>query len=273
MVSFREHKFIAESDPFELGIDRCWHNGLWLDSEAVRSIAGNMCTNAAAWHREVTENELQLLGSSCALHYRGRYFVIGTRHQFKNTGISEGEFKKVGQLILSEDAIITNSGYFIYGGEEAVREDDRYDIVAFFFDEQAEIHREFRGRCFEFSNVWNIKPQEIFKCYAVGCAYSDQILKPYDTRELHLVRRNIECEYVGGTSMSGVHRIRNLNDEDFLPDGMSGGSVIFIRKSVFGNRLEFGGMIQRGGQDFFYFIDAKKIAQFLDTSIDLEEHP
>ena len=269
MRSLIEPTFLPSSGGFIIEADRCSLNGIFLSLDDLRGTVARMCTNAAVWHEDVPDYELQLPGSSIALYYRGRYFIVATRHQFKNTGISEDDFRKIGQLILSEDKIVTNAGYFMYGDEASLRDDDRYDVIAFFFDEQANVHRELRDRFFRLSRPWEIKQREICRCYAVGCACSDQRLELFGERSLNLARRSIECEYIGPTSTAGVHSIRNLNGEPFNPDGMSGGAVLFVRNSVFGKQLEFGGMIQRGGKDFFYFIDALHIAGFLDASIDI----
>jgi hypothetical protein len=124
-----------------------------------------------------------------------------------------------------------------------------------------------RRRFFEINEPWEVDPNSVLQCFAVGCAFCDQVADLWE-RRLHLVRRNHACKYLGQLATQEIFRVKDLTGDSFAPDGMSGGAVLFIRDSAFGPRLEFGGMIQRGGNSYFQCINATQILVFADAAID-----
>jgi hypothetical protein len=150
---------------------------------------------------------------------------------------------------------------------EDYKSDDRYDIVAFRYDEPASNFPELRRRFLEFSAPWEVDAQSIVFCFAVGCAFCDQIVNLYDVRHLHLARRNHECRYLESSSLAGIERAKDVTGDSFDPNGMSGGAIIYVRESAVGPVVEFGGMIQRAGNSFYHYINATQIALFLDAEI------
>jgi hypothetical protein len=213
------------------------------------------------------ENELQLLGSSISIHYRGRFIVLATRHQLINLGVDESEVSQVGQLLLNDSKMVTSSGFFRYGTKELYNSDDRYDIVAFFFDEQVKVYKELASRFFDFKRPWKVDGDDLIESFVVGCAYSDQIVDFSEERHLHVVRRNHSCAYVGPSKTDGLDEVQDLTGDSFNPDGMSGGGVFHIRNDAFGSVVEFGGVIQRGGNSRYHYINASQVALFMDSAI------
>lgn len=235
--------------------------------EEARSSAAQFCNALSIHFPEMNTNELQLLGSSISVRYRGRYFVLATRHQLLHLGVTDSTLPRVGQISLDRQMFVTSAGHFTSVEYSAPLDDDRNDMIAFFFDKQVEEYPEFRNGYVDLVHPWDAKSDEILRCFAVGYAYCDQGFDLFQRRQLDLVRRNISCAYESSPSAQAVRRVRELSISNLNPDGMSGGGIYFIRRAVNLFKLEFGGMIQRGGNSYFHYVDAVQIGTFLDAAI------
>lgn len=205
---------------------------------------------------------------SIGLRYRGRYFILATRHQLINLGVEEKDTGNVGQLVLGMNKVVTCSGFFRYGTKDDYRADDRYDVVAFFYDDQIGRFPELRCRFLEIDHAWDVDTGLLVECFAVGCAFCDQIVD-FNNDRLHVARQNRRCRYLGPTGTRGLRRVEDAIEGDFDPDGMSGGAIMFIRNDLNWPKIEFGGMIQRGGGGFYQYIDAQQLILFLDSAISI----
>jgi hypothetical protein len=193
--------------------------------------------------------------------------VISTRHQLINLHVEEGDVENLGILLLKDNKLITNAGFFRYGTIQQFNSDDRYDIIALFFDEQFSKYRELYDRFIDLGSIWDVKTDEIITAFAAGCAFADQIVDTWENHRLHVVRRNHECRYLEQKS-TGIRSVADATQDLFDPNGMSGGAIFYVRKSIDFARIEFGGMIQRGGNSIYHYIDARQISLFLDAAIE-----
>ncbi len=240
-------------------------NGILIPVKAVESALARSTQLLIATNDDETF-PVSLVGSSVAIKYRDRYFVICTRHQLKDWS----KLERIALLINDGELAITSGGvrHFVDG----INDSDFNDLVAFEFTEPCRQLASLRQLFFDLNQLPPDAASERIICLvASGFPFKDQIYELEEKRHLGQVKRIVKYAPDGPRQPSDISlmRLQSLDQIDFEPDGMSGGGVFVIQ---FDDNLQahayFAGIITRAGRTRLHFVKSGLVSQFLDLWID-----
>lgn len=183
-------------------------------------------------------------GSATTVRFRGRYFLVCTRHQLRGaTGIENV------CLMIPDGGLtrcITSGGAAWF---EGVYDGEQHEIAIFDFTEPCTEFPELRGLFFDFHEQHPTVPAEMivgFVAYGYPTAFTN-----WDVEQgrVDLGKKRVACRFVGGGSDDAVHVLAPTTPLDFDPDGMSGGPVFCILDTGDGFALHLAGVTVTGGRE------------------------
>lgn len=235
-------------------------NGLIIPGQLVEGTLSRHAFNLVV-NRNDEVYKISLVGSATAVRYQGREILLTTRHQLRNI-----DPRQVAMLT-DEDNIITSGGYRHYKGKS---DSDAYDIVAFDFTAPCADRPELKKRFFDLRGgapppSLNVN---VLAIMLSGFPVADQAYEVYEKNHIGLARRNITCEPHEQPNDEALLRVRAVRPLKFDPDGMSGGSAFVIQLVDGQPRAFFGGIVVRGGREFFSILKPGFVIAFLDAVFD-----
>lgn len=232
-------------------------NGLVIPGRSIESVLERHAFNLVVNNDHETF-KVSLAGSATALRYRGREFLLATRHQLRTHDLSQ-----VAMLSDAGSHIVTSGGARWY---ESKPDSDAHDIVAFDFTEPCQAHPEFRRRFFDLgdlpSQTLNV---DIVGFLLTGYPSDGQAYELEEKNHLGLARLKVICTLEPPPSDPALIRLKVLRGFPNHPDGMSGGSAFAIQTRNDEFQAFFAGIILRGGRSHFYVLKSGFIKAFLDV--------
>lgn len=211
---------------------------------------------------DVPEFPVILRGTGTAVRFKGREIFLCTQHQLE--GIDR---QKVGMMTEGGGTLVTSGGM---RHNTPTSETDAYDLVAFDFTEPVAAYDQFKPRFFNLSAPpRRARDPEVVGFLLTGCPFSDQLYDVAESNHIHLARRHVLCTLdQAAPADSALYRAIPREPLTFDPDGMSGGSSFAVVQTPDGFKVEFAGIIVRGGREAFHIIKGGVVAGFLKTSSD-----
>ncbi len=206
---------------------------------------------------------ISLVGSSVAIKYADRYFVVCTRHQLKSW-----DLERISLLVDDGKYVISSGGVRQF---TELNDSDFHDLTAFDFTEPCIARPFLRERFFELKELpAETSSEEVVFLIASGYPFPDQNFALEYERKLELRKRIVICTLDGsGRSRDeALMRIRAISPIDFDLDGMSGGGAFVVQMVSRVPHAFFGGIITRAGSDVFHFVKSPFIKVFLDICIE-----
>jgi hypothetical protein len=228
-----------------------------------RSIEGALSRHAfnLVVNRNHEVYNISLVGSATAVRFRGQETLLITKHQLE--GIDPQQV-----AMLTDDNNIITSGGFRHCNKES--DSDAYDIVAFDFTAPCADRPELKKRFFDLRG--GVPPSclnvNVLAILLSGFPAADQNYDVYENNHIGLARRNIACEPYEQPSDEALLRVRAVRPLEIDPDGMSGGSAFVIQLEDGQPRAYFGGIVVRGGSEFFSILKPGFVIAFLDAVFD-----
>jgi hypothetical protein len=245
-----------------------WVNRVLIPAASLQNCLNRFVSNLAVW-TEYPNYKIRLMGSATGIAYRSFKYLIHTRHQIRNI-----EPEKCGIILPPREAYLSAAGYYYLFGSDQSGDDDKYDLIAHHFTDQANKIAGLSGRFFELSADCALEEHEHIVAYlAYGYPSADQRYEVDDenlsglVKRVDLVSRSITCdpEQTDYTSPLGKCRLRS--QEQFNMDGLSGGPVFASIASGGNMKVKFAGIVNRAGNGIIHFIKAKIIQNLLDSDL------
>lgn len=235
-------------------------NGLIVPGQLIEGALSRHAFNLVV-HLNHEVYKISLVGSGTAVRFRGREILLTTKHQLK--GIDPQQVA----MLTDDNNIITSGGFRHYNGKS---DSDAYDIVAFDFTAPCADRPELKKRFFDLRggappSSLNVN---VLAILLSGFPAVDQDYDVYEKNHIGLARRNITCEPHEQPSDEALLRVRAVQPLEIDPDGMSGGSAFVIQLVDGQPRAYFGGIVVRGGREFFSILKPGFVIAFLDAIFD-----
>ena len=235
-------------------------NGLIIPGQLIEGVLSRHAFNLVV-NRNHEVYKISLVGSGTAVRYRDREILLTTKHQVR--GIDPRQVA----MLTDDDNIITSAGFRQYNVES---DSDAYDIVAFDFTAPCADRPELKKRFFDLRGgappaSLNVN---VLAIVLSGFPVADQAYEVYEKNHIGLARRNITCEPHEQPSDVALLRVRTVQPLEIDPDGMSGGSAFVIQLVDGQPRAYFGGIVVRGGREFFSILKPGFVVAFLDAVFD-----
>ena len=206
--------------------------------------------------------EIQLIGSSTGLDYRGTKFLVCTAHQVKDVSGQD-----VGIVLPEKSHFISSAGYTRFRDTDATRKSDAGDLCAFEFTPQVTEKQELAQHFFQLGSSDFLNDEDdVFTYLAYGFPFSDQKYNVADGNHLGMVIRCMTCEPKSQRLDPALSVCRSLSPMDFDPNGLSGGPVFAVVLRVPELALKFAGIINRAGNGLIHFVKAMAVQNLLDLS-------
>lgn len=204
--------------------------------------------------------EVQLIGSTTNLRWRGRNIILSTFHQLRGV-----EMDNVGVIIPDRSNFISSAGASTYKDEVRAIGDDLSDICAFDFVAPIDANPDLRHNFYDLELGWCVNTDTIDVVICYGCAFADQDYDVLDARHIKLSRRAFVCRPDGQPVDQALSRCKAIDSADTDPDGFSGGPVFAVCREGMSLTVKFAGMILRGGGGYFHYLKAEAVVSFLKT--------
>jgi hypothetical protein len=236
-------------------------NGVFIPSTQIEDHLERYCTSLGV----VTGDErcpFYIPGSATLMKYKGRYFMICTRHQLDQTKSLDA----VCLLLPHSDGqtkCVTSGRARWY---EALNDGDHHQIVVFDFTETCSNTPELRSMFFDFRQQHPDIPEDQMAAILTYGYLTSGANFDYENNKIEQVRARVTSRFVSPGSDDALHIIEPVPALDFDPDGMSGGPTFcVVRESPDRFGVHLAGVTVRGSRDKLMVIKAGAIQAVLDT--------
>lgn len=237
-------------------------NDIFIPGQLVEDHFAKHCASLGVW-TGIEEFPIYVPGSATLLKYRGRYYMICTKHQLDQTSSWESVC-----LLMPGDPgqtkCITSGGvrWFDRSGDG-----DHQQIVAFDFTEPCKDIPGLRPMFFDFREQHPGIPENRIVAFITYGYPTSQADFNFDDRTIKQVRGRVLSRFAPQGSDDALHIIEPISPLEFDPDGMSGGPTFCV--TIDGQRdfsAHFSGITVRGGRDRLMLIKAGAVQAMLDSS-------
>lgn len=236
-------------------------NDVFIPGKLVEDHLAQYCTSLGIW-TGIEEFPIYVPGSATLLSYRGRYYMICTKHQLAQTETWDAVC-----LLLSggpgQTRCITSGGarWFDRSGDG-----DHQEIVAFDYTEPCEEIPELRPMFFDFRGQHSDMPAEQIAAFITYGYPTCQADFNFDERAVKQTRGRVLSRFAAPSSDDALHVIEPITPLGFDPDGMSGGPTFCITMdSPLEFSAHFSGVTVRGGRTRLMLIKAGAVQAMLDS--------
>lgn len=240
------------------------HQNLLIPTRSMDGLIAQSCANLAII-TGMSEFPIYIPGSATLIKYRGRYFMVCTRHQLGNTDEKEFEFVGLPISDLGEEGVfVTSSG--AKWTKSQIHETDYHDLVGFDFTETCEAHPRLKSRFFEISSQHpNFREDWVVGVIAYG--FPTKIVNyDYEARRINSGRLRVACKFSASQDVDpAVHALELLEPLDIDPDGMSGGPTFFVVMIGMQAQLHMVGINVTGSVNALRVIKTGAVLTFLDS--------
>ncbi len=235
-----------------------------VPARSLQSVLGQYCQHLFVWTHDDTF-KIQITGSSIPLLFKGRYFVLCSKHQLEGVNPQD-----VCIMFPDGSIAVTCSGYREFKAQTTSEGTDAYDIVAFEFTDPCDEHTHLKSLFFDFTQVPPDVPSDhVLALVVVGYASADQDYNVEHENHLGSVKRNITASLEGQPDDSCLFRAKYIVPLDVDPDGLSGSPVFVVQKSEENGQIGYlAGMVLRSSREKFYFLKSGFIEAFLGSFVD-----
>jgi len=203
-------------------------NGIWVPATSVEKQLGDFATNLFVWNDDPTY-KISLPGSASRLKYKGRHFLVCTKHQ-----LTGHDPKNVCLMTNDGSKLVTSPRFWMLDDPAHQNESDAYDIAAFDFGQKGELS-EFNCGFFNFNTCPSVSlNSSIVAFIVIGFPSNDQLYELENNNHLGSFWRILIASHESQSNDPAVLELRYHSELDFDPDGLSGGPVFVVQA---GNRL------------------------------------
>ena len=238
-------------------------NGILFPPQTVES-ALSRYANSLVVLNDDEQFPISLAASATAVHYRGKYLLICTRHQLKDL-----DAERVGLFLPGNNTVVSSAGvrHFTH-----VNEFEYHDLAAFDFTKPCLEIPHLKDRFFDLRAFpSDIQSDHILAFVVAGYPYEDQKYDLWESNHLGQVKRIITCELADLSFQSQDHsllRLRPANPINVRPSGLSGGSAFVVQLENDVPTAYFAGIVVRAGANAVSIVRAGFIQRFLDEFVD-----
>ncbi|MCD7059469.1 hypothetical protein [Pelagibacterium xiamenense] len=248
----------------ERGLDLSfWFNGILIPARSGESVLARFTQPLVALNEDETY-VISLVASGVAIKYRGRYFIVCSRHQLKGW-----RSEQIALLTSDGEFCITSGGvrHFVDG----LYENGVHDLAAFDFTDPCLEIPALQERFYNFVEIPpDVRSDNIIAMIASGFPTGDQQLSlEGSTRAFKQARRVLTCLPDGPEQPNDetLLRLRVLQPLVSHPDGMSGGATFVIQVANGEARAYFAGIVLMGSKEILHIARAGYVRQFLDFAL------
>jgi hypothetical protein len=239
------------------------HNGLIIPGRSIESFLAGYCTGLGVW-TDNDEYPIYIRGSATLLKYKGRYFLVCTRHQLDQTAKFENVclMKAHG---LGQTECITSGGARWFNSVEV---GDHQQVVIFDFTEPCLDKAELKPMFFDFQGQHPDMPADKIVTFLTYGYPTDHGNFDYENGRIEQVRMQILSRFAPAGADTALHIIDPIANLDFDPDGISGGPTFcIVLDGHDGFSVHLAGITVRGSRTRLMVIKAGAVQAMLDTVI------
>jgi hypothetical protein len=238
-------------------------NGLHVPAKLIEDHLARYCTSLGVYTDDA-DYPIYIPGSATLMKYKGRYFMICTRHQLKHTP----NFENVCLLLPHADGrtkCITSGGARWFDG---LNEGDHHQIVVFDFTDPCRENEELKPMFFDFRHQHTDIQVDRLVAFTTYGYLTSLANVDYDNGKIAQVRAQVLSRFATPGTDDALHMIEPLSPLDFDPDGMSGGPTFCVVLDPPNNfSVHLAGVTVRGGRDRLMVIKAGAVQAVLDTVV------
>ncbi len=238
-------------------------NGLIIPAKLIEDHLMQYCTSLGV----LTGNEvypIYIPGSATLIRYKGRYFMICTRHQLTDTPNFEDVCLLTPRADGQTNCTTSGGARWIKQGNEG----DHQQIVIFDFTEPCRENPELKPMFFDFRQQHPSMPADRIVAFITYGYLTTKAKFDYENGKIEQVRARVISRFVPPGADDALHIIEPISPLDFDPDGMSGGPAFCV---VMENLDEFSvhlaGVTVRGSSTRLRLIKAGAVQAMLDAVI------
>ena len=229
-------------------------NGLCVPTDHIEAMAAR-CVKPLIFGDEDETGRYSHVGSCCIVRQKNKTFVLSTKHQCKH---HSSDAVRVFIPELGENCLPLN---LISFADDVRLNDDRRDIFCFrvakeltgpYLHHAAEICDERRNS------------KDLIYLVAATPNYEDVMKYDPDRIDIKTVTCTADLSEVNSAFRSLELRILK-QPEQFIYDGFSGGGVFRIHGDVGDLAMDFDGVVVRGGNNRFHYIDISFISRLIQN--------
>lgn len=203
-------------------------------------------------------------GSATLLKYKGRYFMVCTRHQLKQ----DENFADVCLMIPYEGGrteCITSGGARWIDG---LNDGDHEQIVIFDFTQPCTDKPELKPMFFDFRRQHpDIRADKIVAFISFGYP-TDHTKVDYENGQIRQAKMRVLSSLATPGTDDALHILDTIEPLDFDPDGMSGGPTFcLVMDGPEGFSVHLAGITVRGGKNTLMVIKAGAVQAMLNIVI------
>lgn len=238
-------------------------NELIIPGRLIEDHLTQYCTSLGVWSGN--ENyPIYIPGSATLIRYKGRYFMICTRHQLKGTP----NFEKVCLLLPygeGQTQCITSGGVRWF---DKINDGDDKEVVVFDFTEPCREIPELKRLFFDFRGQHqSILASKIVAFITFGYVTSLANFD-YGNGKIEQVKARVLSSFAAPGFDDALHIIAPISPLEFDPDGMSGGPTFCVVQDRPGEfSAHFAGVTVRGSPTTLMLIKAGAVQAVLNTVI------
>ena len=238
-------------------------NGVYILARNLQDYLGHFTFNLFAWnHDDVFK--VSLLGSATPLLYRENFFVICTRHQFKNH-----DPKDISVVTDDGEFAVTSSGYSAPKiGPEGLQ-NDLQDIAVFNFNGACNAHPSIKRRFFRVTSMApDCIADSVIAVLNYGFPCNEQLYELEERNHIGSRRRGTTLTPHSQPSDETLLCLKASRKLTFDPDGLSGGPNFVVQRDNAVFSVYFAGVTVRAGSENFFIVKSGYIIKLLDAVID-----